>query len=65
MFLRETATEERTQALGEMLYTPGGFVWDPMKYGKHTVEYLIINQRLKFKALLVKSKEGKGQERPM
>lgn len=36
MFLRETATEERTQALGEMLYTPGGFVWDSKVWKTHS-----------------------------
>lgn len=43
MLLKRVAAKERTQALGGMLYAPGGSVWDPMKYGKHTVEYLRIN----------------------
>lgn len=43
MLSRGVATKERTQALRGMLYAPRGSVWDPMKYGKHTVEYLRIN----------------------
>lgn len=55
----------RKLTLGECDMPQGIFYWNPMKHGKHRAEFLKKHlKRLKFKAVLLNSKEEKGQLRP-